>query len=232
MQRMNRRIAPWLLLLLLAGCAAPQGTAPTPAPRETASAVPASRADTPAPAGPRLPPPAEELESYPLVRDQPAVAAATADLSAATPALRPAALMRRVRDAIVAAQKIRNVHGNPIRLPGWAPDYERFIALYDLAARDLSELLAASPAAPEAAEATYTMGLIHDYPHLDLFDEALAAYRLTLERFPGTPWALRAGERIVLIEGFIRGGQGDPHGGDGTDPTPAAEGGRRSVPPD
>ena len=219
MHQVNRMVAHGLLLLLFAGCATPQDRAPAPAPREAAPAVPSPvLADTPAPPGPRLPPPAERLESYPLVRDDPAVAAATADLAAAPPPVRPAALMHRVRGAIAAAQKIRSAHGNPIHLPGWAPGYDRYIAYYDLARRDLAELLAAYPAAPEAAEATYTVGLIHDYPHLDLFEEALAGYRLTVERFPGTTWSLLAGERIALIEGFIRAGQQKLHGEDALEP--------------
>ncbi len=57
----------------------------------------------------------------------------------------------------------------------------------------------------------FTVGQINDYPNLNQFDTALEAYRLAVERYPGTPWAQRAGERIRVIEGIVDAGKGSPH---------------------
>ncbi|HWR97007.1 MAG TPA: hypothetical protein VN317_01150, partial [Candidatus Methanoperedens sp.] len=155
--------------------------------------------------------------SYPLVRDEPAVTAATAALGVALPAARPAALMRRAREAFAAARTLRAARGNVsgFSLP---PDSERFGAFLDLAVRDLEELLLAHPGAPEAAEATYTLGAILDYPYFNEFDAALETYRLVIVRHPGTAWALKAGERVRVLEGIIDAGKGGPHGA----PAPSA----------
>ncbi len=197
----RHRVAAGALALALAACAGPRAAAPPPA-------VPAA---TPPAAAAPVPPPAEEIESFPLVREHPAVAAATAALAAGPAAERPAQLLRRAREAIAAAQRIRAEQGTPVNLPSWAPDHDRFLAFYDLAIRDLDELLATSPDAPEAAEALFTMGMAHDYPHLDLFDVALEAYHATIQRYPGTVWAQRAVERIQVIGGFMEIEAG-PHG--------------------
>ena len=79
----------------------------------------------------------------------------------------------------------------------------------------------AHPQSPEAPEAMFTAGQIDDYPYLNQFDTALEAYRLTVARYPGTPWALQAGERIRVIEGIIDAGKGSPHTGEPTRPAPA-----------
>lgn len=166
-----------------------------------------------APAAVPVPPPAEEIESFALLRDEPAIADASRRLDAATDKSRPALLLARARTAIAGAQQIRTAQGNPIKLPGWAPDYEKFLAYYDLAYRDLEELVARYPRGPEAPEGRFLLGLIHDYPHLDLFDEALARYRLTIEMHPGTEWAGKAAARIQVIESIMDGVIEGPHGG-------------------
>jgi outer membrane protein assembly factor BamD (BamD/ComL family) len=99
-------------------------------------------------------------------------------------------------------------------------DHERFLAFYDLAARDLDELLALSPDAPEAPEALFTMGMIHDYPHLELFDVALEAYQAAVSRFPDSPWAAKARERLGVLNAIMNPGGADPHRGAG--PAPGA----------
>ena len=56
----------------------------------------------------------------------------------------------------------------------------------------------------------FTVGRINDYPYLNLFEEALAAYRLTIARHPDTVWAQKARERIPLIEKITLGISGKP----------------------
>ena len=224
MCRSTQTVVPLLFLAALVACATPQTTVPPPAITPQAVVIPSpSSLLTVAPVlpGPQLPPPAEELESYSLVRDHPAVAAATVNLAAASPASRPAALMHRARETFDAALKLRAERGEEFAFTGWSPDRERFIAYCDLALRDLDEILLAHPRSPEAPEAAFAVGYINDYPNLNEFDEALEAYRLTVERYPGTSWALQAGERIRVIEGIIDAGKGSPHDGGVSKPEPA-----------
>ena len=139
------------------------------------------------------------------------MARVTADLAAVSPASRPAALLRRARLTFAAARNIRAERGGPLGVIAWPPEHERFVAYCELALRDFDEILVANPRSPEAPEAMFTVGQIHDYPNLNQFDTALEAYRLTVERYPGTPWARQAGERIRVIEGIIDAGKGSPH---------------------
>jgi hypothetical protein len=155
------------------------------------------------------------------VRDDPAVARVTADLAAAAPASRPAALLGRARVAFAAARNIRAERGGPLGVIAWPPEHERFVAYCELALRDFDEILVVHPWSPEAPEAMFTTGQIHDYPNLNEFDTALEAYRLTVERYPGTPWARQAGERIRVIEGIIDAGKGSPHEREPSRPDPA-----------
>lgn len=203
-------------LAVLASCAAPRTTAPPaePVPPEEAPApaVPLP----PAPAREAAPPP-EEPEYAALLREDPVIAAATADLEAAPPDLRPAALMHRAREAFAAARDIRSRVKGPAGFTGWPPDRELFVAYCELALRDLGEVLDSHGDAPESAEAIFTVGRIRDYPYYNQFEEALEAYRLTIERHPGSPWARRAAERMRLVEGMI-GGEGLR--GEGAEPRP------------
>lgn len=191
-------IGAFVLLAALAGCAAPRAAGPGPAGPPTSAALSASPPPVVAP------PPADSIPSYSLVKEDPAIVTASRSLDAAGTKARPALLLARAREAIAAGQKIRAEQGTLINLPGWAPGYERFRAFYDLASRDLEELAGVYPNALEAPEGRYLLGLICDYPHLDLFDEALAQYRLTVERYPGTPWAALAAKRVELIEAILR----------------------------
>ena len=140
------------------------------------------------------------------------MAEATAALTAASAAARPAALMRRAREAVAAAHGMRMQPDGPFFVPAMATDYPRYLAFYELAARDLEELLFLHAGAPEAAEALFMSGLICDYPHLERFDEALEAYRETIARFPGSEWAGRSQERILVLEEIMGAGAGGPHG--------------------
>jgi tetratricopeptide (TPR) repeat protein len=178
--------------IALLGCAGPQAAGQGAA----AAAIPA----------------AEALHSYPLVKDEPSIVSATHKLGRARDTARPPSLLARATAAIAAAQRIRTAEGTPFSLPATSPDYEPYLAYYDLAYRDLQELVVRHPKASEAPEAEYLLGLIHDYPHLDLFDEALVHYRRALETYPGTPWAQKAADRLALIEGFMRGATEPPHG--------------------
>jgi hypothetical protein len=136
------------------------------------------------------------------VRDDPAVAAAATNLVAVSPDERPAALLRRARAALAGARKLRAEMGGPFG-GAWPPAEERLLAYCELATRDLDELLATHPHAPEAAEALFTLGQVNDFPLLNRFDDALAAYRQTVERYPDTPWGRQARERIAVIEGNL-----------------------------
>jgi len=67
------------------------------------------------------------------------------------------------------------------------------------------------PKTAAAPEAQYLLGVIHDYPHLDLFEDALLQYWMAVESYPGTPWAKKAAERIETIEKIMRGSTDSPH---------------------
>ena len=201
-RRFLRLAVPLLCLAALAACAAPRATPPAAAPAAAPPAAPAPGAAQPAPA-------AEETDPLGALRDDPAMVAATAAIDAAAPAERPAALMRRAREAFATALEIRSARGGPYGF-SWVVGHEEFLAYTDLALGDLREVIEAHPAAPEAAEALFTVGRINDYPYLNLFDEAIAAYRLTIERHPGSGWAQKARERIALIEGITLGVSGRP----------------------
>ena len=142
------------------------------------------------------------------MRDDPAVSAAATNLVAVSPDERPAALMRRARAALAGARKLRAEMGGPFG-GAWPPAEERFLAYCELATRDLDELLATHPHAPEAAEALFMSGQIRDYPHLERFDEAVAAYRETVARFPASEWAGRSRERLRVLEEIMGVGAGD-----------------------
>lgn len=196
---MNGRVRFLLVLGALAAaaaCAAPRASVTPPAPAQASPAAPLAG----------LP------ESFALVKDYPGVAAASRNLAAAPLAAQPGLLAARAREAIAAAQKIRSEQGNEITLQAQAPGYQQFLAFYDLAYSDLDRLLALFPVAAEAAEAQYLMGLIHDYRHLDNFDEALRQYHLTVDLHPGTVWAQKASERIRRLEALLEGSQDSPHG--------------------
>lgn len=166
----------------------------------------------PPPAGiPELPP-ASTIASYPLVKDDPAIVTASRALDAAGYRQRPALLLARAKEAVAAGQRIRNEQGDSLTLTASAPDYQRFLAFYDLAYRDLEEIAIRHARAPEAPEGRYLLGLIHDYHHLDFFEEALSQYHRTLELYPGTPWAKKAAERIEVLEKMFLRAVDAPHG--------------------
>lgn len=204
---MRRSVAFALLTCVGFGCAAPRASGPALSPQPAAAAS-------------VLPPAADALPSFPLVKDDPAISAATNRLDSAVGAQRPAQLLARAKAAVAAGQRIRAEQGGPVTIGSWAPDYQKFLASYDLAYRDLEELLAGHPTAPEAPEASYLMGLIHDFRHLDNFEEALSRYHRTVALYPGTPWAGKAGERIKFLEGIMAGSADSPHG-DGPPQNPA-----------
>jgi hypothetical protein len=199
MCRWLRTAAPSLCLAVIAACAAPKAVTPPPAP-------------VLAP-GVELPAPAEQMEYSQVVKEDPAVSGATTVLAKAAPAARPAALMNRARVAFAAAARIRAEKGGPIGFVGWSPDRERFVAFCELALRDLDEILLAYPQSPEAPEAMFTVGQIEDYPNFNRFDDALETYHRTVEHYPGTTWALKAGERIRVIGDILDSGKGSPHEG-------------------
>ena len=182
--------------LTLIGCAGPKIAGPGTAAPSAASAIPD----------------ADAIPSYPLVKNEPSIASATHRLDAAGVADRSPLLLVRAKEAVAAAQKIRAEQGSQISLTSVAPGYEQYLAYYDLAYRDLKEIVERYPKAAEAPEAQYLLGLIHDYPHLDLFEDALVQYRLAAESYPGTPWAKKAADRIESIEGIMRQGFESPHG--------------------
>lgn len=190
MRRQSREAAVGLCLAALGACASPQ--APATSSTSWSGIVP--------PQDVRLPSGDEGgVNSFFPARGNPAVAAATADLEVTPPEERSVVLMVRARAAFSAARQSRAEQRGPF---GVVPltTHERFLSYCELALRDIDEVLTAVPGSPEAPEAIYTKGQINDYPNLNLFDEALQAYRLTAERYPDTPWARRARERIVLIE--------------------------------
>ena len=198
MHKNAARTCALILGVALLGCAGPKAAGPGTVATPPSTAIPAI-------------PAADSLPSFPLVKDEPSIVSATRNLDTAGNETRPPLLLVRVKEAIVAGQKIRAEQGTLISLPALAPGHERYLAFYDLAYRDLEEIVVRYPKAAEAPEARYLLGLIHDYPHLDLFEEALVQYRIAVESDPGTPWAKKAADRIETIEGFMRGAADSPH---------------------
>lgn len=45
-----------------------------------------------------------------------------------------------------------------------------------------------------------------------LFEATLVQYRIAVEPYPGSPWARKAADRIVLMDGILGGPTGSPHG--------------------
>lgn len=157
-------------------------------------------------------PVADLIPSYPLVKDEPSILSATRKLDAAGDAARPPLLLARVKEAIAAAQKIRAEQGTLISLTALAPGHEQYLAYYDLAYRDLKDIVERYPKTSEAPLAQYLLGLIHDYPHLDLFEDALVEYRIAVESYPDTSWAKQAADRIRTIEEIMRRALESTHG--------------------
>ena len=184
-----------ILGVALFGCVGPKSAGPGTIATPPATGIPA----------------ADSIPSYPLVKDEPSIVSATQNLEAAGAGARPPLLLARIKEAIAVGQKIRAEQGTLISLPALAPGHERYLACYDLAYRDLEEIVVRYPKAAEAPEARYLLGLIHDYPHLDLFEEALVQYRIAVESDPGTSWAKKAADRIETIEGIMRGATDSPH---------------------
>jgi hypothetical protein len=128
---------------------------------------------------------------------------------------RPALLLRRGRLRIDQADLLRREKSTNPAMGGIfaTPDENRrFDEYFDLSWKDLQEILTAFPYSAEAPEAQFLVGLIHDFPNLSNFDEALTQYRKTVDLFPGTPAANRALERIAVIMRIQGGMEGTGHG--------------------
>lgn len=89
------------------------------------------------------------------------------------------------------------VMGGVFGLPGDLEKWERHL---QRAEDDFWAVLGRFSASPEAPEAQYMLGVIHDHPHRNLFDVALVEYKRTVERYPGSPAAEKARQRIEAIE--------------------------------
>jgi hypothetical protein len=83
---------------------------------------------------------------------------------------------------------------------GWPPDHEKWLRHLEQAEDDFRAILDRFPTSPEAPEAQFMLGRINDHPQRNVFDNAVAEYRRTVERYPATPAAEKARKRIELIE--------------------------------
>lgn len=79
-------------------------------------------------------------------------------------------------------------------------DLEKWERHLQRAEDDFWEILGRFPASPEAPEAQFMLGLINDHPHRNQFDVAIVEYKRTVERYPGTSAAEKAGKRLGIIE--------------------------------
>ena len=86
----------------------------------------------------------------------------------------------------------------------WPPDMEKWQGHLRQAEADFRAVLDRFPESREAAEAQFMLGRINDHPHRNRFDAALVEYRRTMTRFPGTPAAEQARQRIEVIESINR----------------------------
>jgi hypothetical protein len=82
---------------------------------------------------------------------------------------------------------------------GWPPDMDAWLRHLRQAQSDFHTILERFPDTPHAAEAQYMLGRINDHPYMNRFEDALTEYRLTVEKYPGTPAADKAGKRIEVI---------------------------------
>jgi hypothetical protein len=82
---------------------------------------------------------------------------------------------------------------------GWPPDIDAWLRHLRQAQSDFHSILERFPDSPYAAEAQFMLGRINDHPYRNRFEDALAEYRLTVEKYPGTPAADKARERIEVI---------------------------------
>jgi len=83
---------------------------------------------------------------------------------------------------------------------GWPPDMDAWLRHLRQAESDFRTILEKFPERPEAAEALFMLGRLNDHPYRNRFDDALAEYRLTIEKYPGTAAAEKARVRIEIIE--------------------------------
>ena len=146
----------------------------------------------------------------------PLVEGATPEMDGAAVVIEPAPLLlERGLKSVEEAQKLRRERSMQPFMGGFAGhghDSERYYALYDGAEDAFTAVIEHHPLSPEAPESQYMLGLIHDYPHLNDFNRAAREYRKTKEKYPGTPAALRAGERLEALLAASGGPDGDPHG--------------------
>lgn len=184
------------LIGLAGGCAGTRETTRPQPPRE----APALRPD----AREQVPGEGDEGYTLPDVSGEPGIAALTARLGEAAGSERPSLLLRRALESIGRAQSLRRERMKAFHVFGFE-DELHFVSYYDLAARDCREILHRHPQASQAPEAQFTLGLINDYPHLTRFEEADAAYRITMERYPGTEAARKAETRLRRLKELLGG---------------------------
>lgn len=87
---------------------------------------------------------------------------------------------------------------------GWPPDMEEWLGHLLQAESDFHTILDRFPESTEAAEAQFMLGWINDHPQRNRFDIALQEYRRTRDKYPGTPAAEKARQRIEVIETIMK----------------------------
>lgn len=109
--------------------------------------------------------------------------------------------LERGKAGIEAARKMRSSGSGGTAL-SWVAGSEEYGDLYAGAEADFQAIITRYPDSAEAPEASYLLGVINDYPHLERFEDALENYRLTVEKYPGTEAAAKAAERRKAIEEY------------------------------
>jgi hypothetical protein len=118
-------------------------------------------------------------------------------------------LFRRGHAYLEEADRLReSLHGRQASATE-ARDHSFFLLN---ALRDFEDLATDFPQSADAPEALFHLGVIYDYPNLSVFELALNYYQRTLERYPGTESARKAGIAIGNIRAMMRDVEGGRHG--------------------
>lgn len=109
----------------------------------------------------------------------------------------PALLFRRGHAYLEAAEGIRDRRGE--KGADGRPSTE-FARLVLGALSDFDAVVNRYPASADAPEALFHIGIAYDYPNLSYFGIAKRYYQRTIESYPGTESARKAGIALAKIE--------------------------------
>lgn len=116
-------------------------------------------------------------------------------------AVLPGLLFERGHAYLVKAESVRGPRGAGAGAGRHPIEFHRLLIG---ALRDFDDIAMNFPRSAEAPEALFHLGVSYDHPNLSDFGIALGYYRRTVEKYPGTESARKAGIAIENIEAFMR----------------------------